>query len=84
MDDITQKYEFQEILRDAAEYRVLRRIMDAGRGIEVAEMEKRLGASISRRLDLNNARFLRLVARFYGVAARHFITADDGEWRWWG
>ena len=44
MDDITQKYEFQQILRDAAEYRVLRRIMDAGRGPEVAEMEKRLKA----------------------------------------
>jgi hypothetical protein len=27
--------------------------MDAGRGIEVAEMEKRLGASIPRRFDLN-------------------------------
>ena len=53
MDDITQKYEFQEILRDAAEYRVLRRIVDAGRGIEVAEMEKRLRASSSRRFDLN-------------------------------
>jgi hypothetical protein len=53
MDDITQKYEFQQILRDAAEYRVLRRIMDAGRGIEVAEMEKKLAAPNPRRLDLN-------------------------------
>jgi hypothetical protein len=53
MDDITQKYEFQEILRDAAEYRILRRIMDAGRGIEVAEMEKRLAAPNRRRPDLN-------------------------------
>jgi len=47
MDDITQKYEFQEILRDAAEYRVLRRIMDAGRGIEVAEMEKKLTTKLN-------------------------------------
>ena len=53
MDDIIQKYEFQEILRDAAEYRVLRRIMDAGRGVEVAEMEKRLAIPSPRRLDLN-------------------------------
>jgi hypothetical protein len=53
MDDITQKYEFQQIFRDAAEYRVLRRIMAAGRDIEIAEMEKKLAAPNPRRLDLN-------------------------------
>jgi hypothetical protein len=49
MDDITQKYEFQQILRDAAEYRVLRRIIDAGRTNEVAEMERKLTANLSNR-----------------------------------
>jgi hypothetical protein len=49
MDDITQKFEFQQILRDAAEYRVLRRIMDAGRGPEMLEIEKRLMAPNPRR-----------------------------------
>jgi hypothetical protein len=29
MDDITNKYEFQRILRDAAHYRVLRRVFDS-------------------------------------------------------
>jgi hypothetical protein len=43
MDDITQKYEFQQILRDAAEYRLLRRYIEAARGAEVASVQERLG-----------------------------------------
>ena len=43
MDDITQKYEFQQIVRDAVEYRMLRRIMDAGRATETARVQEQLG-----------------------------------------
>jgi len=43
MDDITQKYEFQQIIRDAVEYRMLRRIMDAGRATETDRVQRQLG-----------------------------------------
>ena len=43
MDDITQKYEFQQIIRDAVEYRMLRRIMDAGRATETTRVQEQLG-----------------------------------------
>jgi hypothetical protein len=43
MKDITQTFEFQELLRDAVEYRVLRRMMDAGRTTETAKVRARFG-----------------------------------------
>ena len=53
MDDITQRYEFQQIIRDAVEYRMLRRILDAGRATETARMQQQLGIK-GRRNDTNN------------------------------
>jgi hypothetical protein len=43
MADITQKFEFQELLRDAVEYRVLRGIMDARRTTEMDKVRAKLG-----------------------------------------
>jgi hypothetical protein len=43
VDDITQRYEFQQIIRDAVEYRMLRRIMDAGRATETLRVQEQLG-----------------------------------------
>jgi hypothetical protein len=43
MDDITQRYEFQQLVRDAVEYRMLRRIMDAGRANEMDRVQRQLG-----------------------------------------
>lgn len=37
MDDITKKYEFQQILHDAAQYRALRRIIEADRRVAISE-----------------------------------------------
>lgn len=37
MDDITKKYEFQEILRDAAQYRMLRQIFESDRRDRIPE-----------------------------------------------
>ena len=37
MDDITKKYEFQQILPDAAQYRALRRIIEADRSVRIPE-----------------------------------------------
>jgi hypothetical protein len=41
MDDITKKYEFQQILHDAAQYRALRRIIEADRRVRVPEQRFR-------------------------------------------
>jgi hypothetical protein len=43
MDDITQRYEFQQIIRDAVEYRMMRRILDAGRATETTRVQEQLG-----------------------------------------
>jgi len=48
VDDITQRYECQQIIRDAVEYRMLRRIMDAGRATETVRVQEQLGIRGSR------------------------------------
>jgi hypothetical protein len=51
MDDITQRYEFQQLVRDAVEYRMLRRILDAGRATETTRVQEQLGIKDRRRRE---------------------------------
>ena len=51
MDDITQRYEFQQIIKDAVEYRMLRRFLDADRATETTRVQQQLGMKDRRSAD---------------------------------
>jgi hypothetical protein len=56
MDDISKKIEFQLVLNDAAKYRLLRRIIDDDRDIQLPEQRfEKAGLTPGRSNDGNGA-----------------------------